>query len=140
MKKILWILVIIITIYILLIFKAPNITTKIEKSIWFSGFTDFVTGTKWNLDKTYTNIPTTGEAYSWIIDIKNNIINWLNTTKSKIDDVRVIANSANKNINDIKKTYDNAAKFINKANQKLKDTQKTINNITKAVNNTWTIN
>ncbi len=140
MKKLLWLIVIIVTIYILLIFKAPNITTKIEKSLWFSWLTEFVTGTKWNLDKTYTNIPSKSEAYSWIIDIKNNIINWLDTTKEKIDSVRWAVVWAEKKINEVKQTYDKAASFINNANNKLKEAQKTINDISGAINNTWTTN
>jgi len=143
MKKILWLFVLIITIYILLIFKAPNITKKVEKTLWFSWFTEAVTGTKWNLDKTYTNLPTKDEAFSWIIDIKNKIINWVNTTKSKIDDVRSAAAWAEKQINQVKKTYNNAINVVKKTNQQIQNTKKTIDNISKSINqatNTWTIN
>jgi len=142
MKKILWLFVLIITIYILLIFKAPNITTKIEKYLWFSWFTEFITGTKWNLDKTYTNIPSKSEAYSWIIDIKNNIINWLDSTKEKIDSVRWAVVWAEKKINEVKQTYDNAVNVVKKANQQIQNTKKSIDNITQSINQatgTWII-
>jgi len=134
MKKILWLIVLIVTIYILLIFKAPNITTKIEKVLWFSWFTQAVTGTKWKLDKTYTNLPSKSEAYSWIIDIKNNVINWLDTTKAKIDDIRSAAAWAEKKINEVKKTYDNAVNVVKKTNQQIQNTKKAIDNISQSIN------
>jgi len=142
MKKILWLFVLIITVYILLVFKYPNITTRIEKTIWISWFTQFVTGTKSNLDKTYTNLPSKDEAFSWIIDIKNKIINWVNTTKSKIDDVRSAAAWAEKQINQVTNTYNNAINVVKKTNQQIQNTKNAIDNISKSVNqatSTWII-
>jgi competence protein ComGC len=35
MKKIIWVLILLVVVYFLLIFKAPNITTEIEKLAGF---------------------------------------------------------------------------------------------------------
>jgi competence protein ComGC len=46
MKKIIWILILLVVVYILLIFKAPNLTTEIEKLAGIEGLTELVTSIK----------------------------------------------------------------------------------------------
>lgn len=132
-KKFYWILVIIFTLYILLIFKAPNITIGIEKMIGLSWFTEYITTFKWKVD----NLPSKddienryNEVYSWAVDLKENIQDWINTTKDKIDSVRVALSWAEDTYNKAKDTYDSTINFIEWANDKLNDVRDSIDKVT----------
>jgi len=57
------------------------------------------------------------------------VIDWVKTTKDKIDDVRVVLSWAEDTINKAKQTYDDTVELIDEANQKFSDTKKAINNI-----------
>ena len=149
LKKFYWFSIMILVIYILLIFKAPSFTKIIDEKLWFNWFTEFVTQFKWAVDETYTNLPSTDEikdwyekAYSWAIDIKDNIKSWIDVTKEKIDTARVALSWAEDTLNKVKDTYEETVDFIDWASKQLDEARKTIDKVTevwKSISETiWT--
>ena len=142
-KKLLLSGLILFIVYILLIFKAPEIAWTIEKLILIDWFNEFALSFKSIFDETVTQIPSSEEFLSWTIDIKNTVIDWVNTTKDKIDSFRETMSWAQDTYNDLKNTYDEAKDFINSNSWKIEDIKEvieTISNITETLTNTWETN
>lgn len=150
MKKILLMLVILITIYILIVFKVPELWKSLGELFWTTNFNEFILKHSDTFNKTVTDIPTKDElidtynkAYSWAIDIKDNVIDWAETVKSTIDDIRVTLSWAEDKINNVKDKYDQAKDFIDSNSWRIQELQNSIDNIREindSLNNTWTTN
>ncbi len=139
MKKIIWVLILLVVVYFLLIFKAPNITTEIEKLAGFEWFTELVTSIKWNIDDAATKIPSQEEledrynqTVSWALHVKDNVINGIDKTKETIDNVRVTLSGAQDTISD---TLDVVWSAVDKV-QKAKETVDKINQSVQEVSET----
>lgn len=118
MKKIISILIIIVVLYILVIFIKPELAKSIWETLWLTKFNDTVINLKKKLDN-----PNYTESWSsnWTI---NKIVNWIDSTKEKIDNVRETANW-------VKQKYEQTKKVLN-------DVETLWNNISGLVN-TWAI-
>lgn len=146
MKKIIWILILLVVVYILLIFKAPNLTTEIEKLAGIEGLTELVTSIKWNIDEAATKIPSPEEledrynqTVSGALHVKDNVINGIDKTKETIDNVRVTLSWAQDTISDTMDVVGSAVEkvqqakeTVDKINQSVQEVSETI----ETVNNT----
>ena len=143
MKKLIILFVIIFTLYILIIFKLPVLADAIGKSFWLEKFNSFVLTFKSNVDMVSTDTPTKQElidtytkALSWAIDLKNDIVNWADVTKEKIDSVRATLSWAEKAYNELKDTYWEAVEFIDETSKKIDEAKKIIDAV-QSVSNSW---
>ncbi len=136
MKKILWLLILIITVYILLVFKAPTLANDIEKLIWLNWLNQKIINIKNKLNMFWTKVPTKQDLskyYSWTV-------NTIKKTKESIDELRLKAD-------ELKNKYKTAQDWINKVQNKLENIKKTVDKISnvwstinKIITTTWTVN
>jgi hypothetical protein len=73
---------------------------------------------------------------SWAIDLKNDIVNWADVTKEKIDSVRATLSWAEKAYNELKDTYWEAVEFIDETSKKIDEAKKIIDAV-QSVSNSW---
>ncbi len=124
MKKIFWVIILLVTAYGVALFMKPAITDWIEETLWFEGFWEKI---RWNLgfiNKTVTDIPSFWEIQSWAIDIRNKVADWINTTKETIDTVRSTLSWA-------EDTYNKAKDVINETTQTIDKIKGTLNDVEK---------
>ena len=134
MKKIFWIIVLLVTVYGIAIFMKPAITDKIESTLWFEGFWEKL---RWNLgfiNKTVTDIPSLSEIQSWALDIRDKVADWIQTTKDTIDTVRSTLSWAENTYNKAKDVFDETTQTIDKLKWTLNDVEKLWDSIKWAVN------
>ena len=154
-NKFLSIFVILVVIHILLIFKAPEIATLIEKTLWINWFTEFVIWSKSTYDNAINKLPNSQElnnsyndAFSWANKLKENVLDWAEYTKDKIDWFRNVMSWAENTYNDLKDWINTAKEFIDTASWAINDTKELIDNVNKVTEtltnswetNTWTTN
>ncbi len=144
MKKLFWIILIIITIFGISLFLAPNITNSIEKALWFSWFWDKIRNIWWGFGKTMSDIPNADElkkwyqdALSWATDLKHKVVNGIQTTKDTIDTVRATAWDAEDTYNKAKDVIKDTTDTIDKIKWTLNDVEKMQDSIKWAVD-IWT--
>lgn len=147
LKNIILFLIIIITSYLIIVFKLPNLASTIENTIWINWLWNKIIEFKNTTNWIVTNIPTKDEVnnayddfYSWAIDFKDNFKEWATITKNKINDIRKTVNSAQDTYNDIKWWIDDAKEFIDSASWAINQAKDLLENVSDITNNTWTIN
>lgn len=134
MKKILWVIIFIVLLYIVLIFFKPLIAEQIAKQIWIEKFNEFIINSKDKLDYVSTKIPTKDDlekAYSWAQDTISDI-------KENIEDIRWTANDIEEKYNDAKDFINETWEKIENAKEALNDLKKVWDSITNLVN-TWSV-
>ena len=132
MKKIIWLIILVLIIYIVLIFIKPVIADKIAKTLWIEGINEKVLEIKNKLDYVSTKIPSKEElenAYSWAKDKISEI-------KNNIENIRETANNLEDKYNQTKDFIDETWKKIEKVTEALGDLQKIWNSIGNSIN-TW---
>jgi peptidoglycan hydrolase CwlO-like protein len=117
MSKIFSLLLIIITLYLLAVFKAPDFAWIIEKTLWI----------EWtNLTITYL-ADRINKISAWLPDdyekAKTNVIITAEYTKEKVDSVRETLDWAGESIEDIQKKYNEAKEMIEGIEEKINDTK-----------------
>lgn len=135
MKKILLFLLCLVILYGLTIFLAPEISSRLEKTIWFSWTTDSIRNFKSQFDDVVTDIPSVDEFKTGAEDVKNTLQDWLNTTKWKIDSVRSTFSWAQDTINETFDTIDWAIETVKNARETVDDLSKK----TESLQNLWDI-
>jgi len=140
MNKIISFFILIITLYIILIFKSPDLASKIWNTLWIQSFNEFINSSKWNIDQISNNVPTADEivdtynkTLSWAIELRDNIQDWIIKTKDTIDWVRSTINDTKEVIDQTKETIDSTINTVNE----LKDT---VDSITDTLTSTWETN
>lgn len=140
MKKILLALIIIIVAFLLLIFQAPAVTSSIEKIIGMDWLTDSIRGFKSTVDTVSTNIPTKEDLVNTYNQLSSGAIEWtqqvvetVNETKAKIDEVRETLSGAQETIdktiqvaNDLQKTVQEGKEIVNDLQKISQDVNQTI--------------
>lgn len=136
MKKIFSIFLILIVSYILIIFKLPNLATYIWESLWIEGFNEFVIVVWEKYNQVVTDLPTQEEVLetynstvSWAIEIKDTIVDWLETTKSYVDNIRLTLSWADETIDDISTTISELKENYDDTVEIIWDTMEDINNL-----------
>lgn len=112
MAYVLFAFVFVIVSYLSWVFLAPDITKTIEGAVWLSGTTDEIRSFKDSFDDIVTDIPSVAEFKSWAIDIGNTVKWWLDSTKEKIDDVRVTLSWAQDTFNNTMDTIDSTIETV----------------------------
>lgn len=142
-KKLILLLVILFVLYVLSVFMMPQVASQIDSILGIPGFSQSIKGTKDNIDKAITNIPTTGEFKSGALDIKDTFIDGVGTTKETIDSIRGGAQQVEETYNEVKDTfdelkdtYDNAVNAFSGAKEKIDEVQWVIDSVS-SLTGTW---
>ncbi len=133
-KKIFLFILILFVLYILAIFKAPELAGHFEKLLKIEWFNQSVIDFKKKLDEIYTTIPTKEEikntyeqTMSWAIELKEKASSWTIELKNKIDNVRLsVSWSIDK--------YEWIKSDIVETKEKMESTVETIKNTSDAIN------
>lgn len=133
MVKVLFTIIALAVTYLLGVFLTPDFTSKIESSIGLSGTTDSIRNFKDGLDEIATDIPSANEFKSGAFDIGNTVRGWLDSTKQKIDDVRVTLSGAKDTIDSTFDTFDTAVDTVKSA----RDTVEKLKNSDEALWELW---
>ncbi len=154
MKKLLLILLIFFLFYIISIFKFPAFAVIVWTLLWTENFNEFMLKFSDTYNEVVTDIPSKDEVLdtynktiSWAIIVKDKIVNWLDTSKSFIDEVRVTfswseekINEIKENIDSIKDTYEDTKEIIDDTVSNISEIKDKIEVINDAITNTWDIN
>lgn len=147
MKKIIAFLILILTLYVILVFKSPELASKIESWLWLNWLNDFITWSKETIDTISNNTPTPDDiidgynkTLSWALELRDTIKTWLEDTKETIDTIRETANSVENKINEAKDVVDSTIDTVNTTIDTVNDLSDKVNDITNVLNNTWTTN
>jgi len=135
-------LVIIFTLYVLMVFNLPSLANTLGNTLWLTSFNEKIVEFKSSFDETTSKIPSGSEFISWAVDLKNDIVDWVDKTKDKIDNFRDTMSGVEETYNEIKGWYDSVKEFIDNnsgALDTLKWTAEDINKIKESLNNTWTV-
>ena len=136
-RKLFWILAMLFVLYILSIFRFPNLAKDIEKTLWIEWFNEFVISFKKTFEESITNfskdevIGNYKNILSWSIELKNKLIGWISTAKEKIDDLRIFISWVEKNFNKLKYKYNESKGFLEEISNKAENTKKTIDELWK---------
>lgn len=129
-KKLVLLLVILMTSYGVSIFVAPGVASTIDNLIGMPWLSESLRGKKSLLEWAITDIPSINEVKSWALDFKEKFETWVSTTKDTIDSIRESAQTAEDTYNDVKDTYDElkdtfsgAAQMLGEAGEKLEEIQ-----------------
>jgi len=142
-KKLLLSIVILFVGYVLLIFSAPNIAWAIEQLLWLDGLNQKIIDFRDSFNDKSTSIPSKDELLSWALDLKDNIIEWVDTTKEKIDSFRETMSWVEDTYNDLRDWYNEVKDFIDTNSWKIDDAKEilnTVSDITQTLTNTWETN
>lgn len=158
MKKIFWFIILLWTLYIILVFLATDSVKKIEKIVWGEGTAQKIVDMKNVFNDITVDVPTQNElseqynsTVKSVVNIKDTIIDWIDTTKGTIDSVRETLSWAEDTYNQVKDTYDQAKEVIDSTTKTLSNLQDKAGEIKKIVNDasntvssgsthTWTLN
>lgn len=150
LKKIFIILLLIVIWYIALIFYKPYLADSIWKPLWLSNFNLTVNYIKHKFDGTSTGVTSTifiqsgstnpqpipawiqavDTAFSWVTEVKNTVLGWLDSTKERIDNIRETVNWVENQYNDAKIKVEETKKIVN-------DVSKIANGVSNLANSTW---
>lgn len=138
-KKLLLLILSILVLYGVLVFLAPKISSSVESFVWIPGITEKIHSSKEDFDNIVTNVPSKQEFKSWAIDISDTIKWGLDSTKDKIDNVRVTLSWAQ---NTIDETFDNidqaveTVKEVKEVVEKLKSPAEKLQNLGENIQST----
>ncbi len=126
LKKLSLVILIIVTLFILAVFKLPTLSNTIEWWVWLDGISDTIRWVKTTVDQVSTDIPTKDElkdtyyrAYSWAIDAKDNVEEGITDTKNLIDSFRKTLSWAEAMYNDAKWVYEDTKEVIDDVQDKI---------------------
>lgn len=141
-KKIFWFIVILFVLFILSVFKAPEVAKSIANVAGYPNLPDKILLFKWTYDTVVTDIPSQEElknqynsTLSWALELKENILNWVDSTKQTVDSLRETMSWSEQTIEDLKDAYWEAKVFIDDAGKKIEETKKIIEDTTTVINN-----
>lgn len=143
LRKLFWSAIVLIVLFILAVFKAPELAKSIADLAWYPNVPEKITEFKATFDNVVTDIPTKEElesqynsTVSWALELKENIVNGVQTTKDKVDSLRETMSWAEQKVNELKETYNDAKEFIDETSEKIdqakqiiEDTQAVIDNV-----------
>lgn len=134
-------MVMVIILFVLTVFKAPDLAKSISELAGFPNLPANIISIKTTFDWVITDIPTKeelenqyNEALSWAIELKGKIVDWVQSTKNTVDDLRETMSWAEQKIEDIKETYNDAKEFVDEAGKKIEETKKIIEDTSRVIN------
>lgn len=123
MKKLISLVILILALYGVSVFLAPDIASKIDELVGMSGLSETIRWSKENIDTTITNIPSASEFKSWALDIKDKVINGVETTKDTIDTIRSWAQQVEDAYSGALDTYNSLKWTLENAQDKIEQIQ-----------------
>ncbi len=148
-KKLLFIILIVITLYLVSIFISPTLADKIENSIWVTWFNQKIRDLKSWVDSTYTNIPSKDEFIDTLNQAKNqaeikakDALNGVSEVKWNIDEVRSTLSWAANTYNEVKTSIETTKAQVENGVNTIKTTADTLNQVSNTINwaLSWTLN
>ncbi len=133
-KKIILLILIVVTLYGISIFVLPEVSSKIDTLIAMPGLSDSIRWTKKRVEKSITDIPSLNEFKSWALDAKEKFVNGVDITKDKIDTLRQWAQKAEKTFEDAKNTFNQVKQTVNNAKEVIDDMSSKVEQIWEVVN------
>ena len=140
-KKLLLIILIIVTLYIVSIFVSPAVADKIENSFWFTWFNQKIRDLKSWVDSTYTNIPSKDEFLETYDQAKiqaeikaKDALNWVNEVKWNIDEVRSTLSWAASTYKEVKTSIETTKAQGETWVNAIKTTADTLNQVSNTLN------
>ncbi len=139
-NKILRSILIIIILYLLAVFQAPDFSDKVSSLLWVPNLATNLRNAKEKFDEIITRVPTKEEAidsynrvYSWAIKAKDDFEDWVNTTKETIDTFR-------KTMSWAEEKYEDTKEFIENTSDKINEVKEVIDKVSEIweENSTWT--
>ena len=131
----------IFVLFVLTVFKAPDLAKSIAELAGYPNLPAKIISIKSTFDWVVTDIPTQeelekqyNEALSWAIELKDKVVDWVQTTKDTVDDIRETMSWAEQKIEDIKETYNDAKEFVDEAGKKIEETKKIIEDTSRVIN------
>jgi len=134
MKKIFWLIILVITWYMISIFLAPSFADKIADLFWIQSFNEQIRWSSWKINKIATDIPSAWELQDSYNNTIQTVKDWIDKTKNVIDDTRATLSWAEDTINKAVEFYDNTKETIDKVKNTLDDADKMREKITWAIN------
>lgn len=122
-KKIIAFFLLIAALYVVSLFLFPDVTAKIDSTLGIPGFSEKLRSWKEDLDTIVTDIPEVSEFKSGALDIKNIVVDGVNTSKEKIDTIRSGAQKIQDTVEEGKQTYEEAREVFDDASQKVEKIQ-----------------
>lgn len=140
-KKLLLIILIIVTLYIISIFVSPALADKIESSLWITWFNQKIRDLKLGVDSTYTNIPSKDEFLETYDQAKiqaeikaKDALNWVNEVKWNIDEVRSTLSWAASTYKEVKTSIETTKAQVETWVNAIKTTADTLNQVSNTLN------
>lgn len=140
-KKLLLIILIIVTLYIISIFVSPALSDKIESSLWITWFNQKIRDLKLGVDSTYTNIPSKDEFLETYDQAKiqaeikaKDALNWVSEVKWNIDEVRSTLSWAASTYKEVKTSIETTKAQVETWVNAIKTTADTLNQVSNTLN------
>jgi len=133
-KKILFLLLILLVLYVVSIFLKPEVASSIDNMLGMPWFSENIRNGKDFFDSSMTNT-SMWEFRSWALDIKDKFVEWVSTTKDTIDDIRWWAQAVEDTYNSAIETYNELKWTLEDWKEKVEQIQWVINSVTEL---TWT--
>lgn len=121
MKKIVSVLLILIAGFILLVFQAPDMASKIEKVVGMDGLTSTITSFRGTVNDVSTNIPTKDDLVDTYNKLSSGAVDAAVDAKLKVDGVRETLSGAEETLDKTLKLVDDTQKAIEDGKEILKD-------------------
>jgi len=134
MKKIFWLIILVVTGYIISIFLAPAFADKIANLLWIQSFNEQIRWSSWKINEIATDIPTAWELQESYNNTIQTVKDWIDKTKNTIDEVRSTLSWAEDTYNKAKDIYDDTLETVDKIKETLDDVDAMSDKITSAVN------
>lgn len=129
LTKIILLLVILGTLYLLSVFLKPEIARSIDSIIGVNGLSETIRGSKEQTDELITNMPSVEEFKSGAIDIQEKIVDGIHEAKDTIDTIRSGAQKAEDTYHEAKETYNSLKSTLSGATQKIGQIQGVVESV-----------
>ncbi|MCP4523658.1 MAG: hypothetical protein GY828_05595 [Candidatus Gracilibacteria bacterium] len=140
MKKILLGILILIVLFFVSIFKAPELAGAISNLLGYPDFPKHVIEFKSGFDHVVTDVPTKDEVIntynttlSGAIELKGKVVQGIHTSKETVDSIRETLSGAEEKIESAKETYNKTVDFIDETGKKIEETKKIIEDTSKVI-------
>ena len=134
MKKIFWLIVLVVVWYCISIFLAPTFADKIADLFWIQSYNEQIRWTTKNINKISTNVPNVDELQKTYSDTIKSVKDWIEKTKNIIDDTRATLSWTEDTINKAVDIYDK----VSETWKKIKDTLNDVDEMNKKIQ--WVVN
>jgi peptidoglycan hydrolase CwlO-like protein len=134
MKKIFWLIILVLVWYIISIFLAPSFADKVADLFWIKSFNEQIRWTSKDINEISTNVPSIDEFQETYNNTIKTVKDWIDKTKNVIDDTRATLSWAEDTYNKAVNIYDETTETVDKLKETFNDVEQMREKITWAVN------